>query len=95
MSEQKSHDDQRRDELLLRLLKTPPQSRAELAEAGAPEIEITSEMITEGTRVFLERRSLEFDTPGTAAFAIFSAMVSASLQLRTYCLVDLTKDSDF
>jgi hypothetical protein len=28
-----SGGDQRRDELLLRLLKTPPQSRAELAEA--------------------------------------------------------------
>ena len=36
MSDQGSDDDQvakRRDALLLRLLKTPPQSRAELAEA--------------------------------------------------------------
>jgi hypothetical protein len=36
MSDQGSDDDQvaqRRDKLLLRLLKTPPQSRAELAEA--------------------------------------------------------------
>jgi hypothetical protein len=33
MSDQKSDDDQRRDKLLLRLLKMPPQSRAQLAEA--------------------------------------------------------------
>jgi hypothetical protein len=33
MSDQKSDDDRRRDKLLLRLLKMPPQSRAELAEA--------------------------------------------------------------
>jgi hypothetical protein len=36
MSDQEGDDDQieqRRDELLLRLLKTPPQSRADLAEA--------------------------------------------------------------
>jgi hypothetical protein len=33
MSDQGSDDDQRRDALLLRLLKTPPQSRADLAEA--------------------------------------------------------------
>jgi hypothetical protein len=33
MSNQGSDDDQRRDALLLRLLKMPPQSRAELAEA--------------------------------------------------------------
>lgn len=32
MSDQESDDDQRRDALLLRLLKTPPKSRAELAE---------------------------------------------------------------
>jgi hypothetical protein len=32
MNDQQSDDDQRRDALLLRLLKTPPQSRAELAE---------------------------------------------------------------
>jgi hypothetical protein len=32
MSDQQSDDDQRRDKLLLRLLKTPPQSRAKLAE---------------------------------------------------------------
>jgi hypothetical protein len=33
MSDHGSDDDQRRDALLLRLLKMPPQSRAELAEA--------------------------------------------------------------
>jgi hypothetical protein len=32
MSDQQSDDDQRRDKLLLRLLKMPPQSRAELTE---------------------------------------------------------------
>jgi hypothetical protein len=32
MGDQQSDDDQRRDALLLRLLKTPPQSRAETAE---------------------------------------------------------------
>jgi hypothetical protein len=32
MSDQQSDDDQRRDKLLLRLLKMPPQSRAETAE---------------------------------------------------------------
>jgi hypothetical protein len=32
MSNQGSDDDQRRDELLRRLLKMPPQSRAEIAE---------------------------------------------------------------
>jgi len=32
MSDQESDSDQRRDALLLRLLKTPPKSRAELAE---------------------------------------------------------------
>jgi hypothetical protein len=32
MNDQGSDDDQRRDALLLRLLKTPPQSRAETAE---------------------------------------------------------------
>ena len=32
MSDQESDDDQRRDELLLRLLKMPPKSRAELAD---------------------------------------------------------------
>jgi hypothetical protein len=32
MSDQKSDDGQRRDALLLRLLKMPPQSRVELAE---------------------------------------------------------------
>jgi len=34
MSDQESDDEQRRDKLLLRLLKMPPQSRAELAEAS-------------------------------------------------------------
>jgi hypothetical protein len=33
MSDQQSDDEQRRDKLLLRLSKMPPQSRAELAEA--------------------------------------------------------------
>jgi hypothetical protein len=33
MSDQQSDNDQRRDKLLLRLMKMPPQSRAELAEA--------------------------------------------------------------
>jgi len=33
MSDQESDDERRRDKLLLRLLKMPPQSRAELAEA--------------------------------------------------------------
>jgi hypothetical protein len=32
MSDQQSDDEQRRDKLLLRLLKMPPQSRAETAE---------------------------------------------------------------
>jgi hypothetical protein len=32
MNDRGNDDDQRRDALLLRLLKTPPQSRAELAE---------------------------------------------------------------
>jgi hypothetical protein len=32
MSDQQGDDDQRRDALLLRLLKMPPQSRAELAD---------------------------------------------------------------
>jgi hypothetical protein len=32
MSDQEGDDDQRRDKLLLRLLKMPPQSRAETAE---------------------------------------------------------------
>jgi hypothetical protein len=35
MNDQQSDDHQRRDALLLRLLKMPPKSRAEFAEAGA------------------------------------------------------------
>jgi hypothetical protein len=41
--------------------------------------------------MFLACRGLEIDTPESAVFSIFSAMVSASPSLHTCCLIEVGK----
>lgn len=55
-------------------------------------IEVTHEMMEAGVIQFAQSRGLLIDTPESAVWSIFKAMVSASPQFRTYRMVDLSED---
>jgi hypothetical protein len=60
-------------------------STADAGEAGAPEVEITPEMIAAGAEAYLLRDAESLEAPEKTAFSIYLAM--EEVRKRTNCTV--------
>lgn len=61
-------------------------SDAKAGEAGAPEVEITPEMIAAGAEAYLLRDAESLEAPEKSAFSIYLAM--EEVRKRTNCTID-------